>query len=224
MKWLRAILPYLWIPVGLGVLYNVWVFTSRRSPHSTGGKDDRSSAIIAPEELGGAVKIVQFYARDGIVIEGNSTVVCYGVLNAKSVQISPAVADVWPAVNRCVDIHPTRETRYTLTAEGADGRSVSESFLVQVAADASQLPRITSFRVTECKKDYLGDPLYKVRFSDENAVEVSVDPAVIPTLHGAPFGDFYVSAKQPTVLTLSVKGKFGHIVRQQLTVDQSKCK
>ena len=223
MKWLRAILPYLWIPVGLGVLYNVWVFTSRRSSHPA-GTDDRSSAIIAPQDLGGAVKIVQFYARDAIVIEGSSTVICYGVLNAKSVRLDPPIAGVWPAVNRCVDIHPTRETRYTLTAEGADGRSVSESFDVQVAADAAQLPRITSFHVTACKKDYMGDPLYKVGFSDENAVEVSVDPPVIPTLHGAPFGEFYVSAKQPTTVTLSVKSKFGHIVRRQLVVDASKCK
>ena len=223
MKRLRAILPYLWISVGIGVLYNVWVFTSRRSSHPT-GTDDRSSAILAPQDLGGAVKIVQFYARDGIVIEGNSTVICYGVLNAKSVRLDPPIADVWPAMNRCVDIHPTRETRYTLMAEGADGRSVSESFDVQVAADAAQLPRITSFHVTSCKKDYMGDPLYKVGFSDENAVEVSVDPPVIPTLHGAPFGEFYLSAKQPTTVTLSVKGKFGHIVRQQLIVDASKCK
>jgi hypothetical protein len=223
MKWLRAILPYMWIPIGLGVLYNVWVFTSRRSAH-TGGSDERSSAIIAPQDLGGSVKIVQFYARDGIVIEGSSTVLCYGVLNAKSVRLEPAIADVWPSANRCVDIQPTRETRYTLSAEGTDGRSVSESFNVQVAADASQLPRITSFHVTACKKDYLGDPLYKVAFADENAVEVSVDPAVIPTLHGAPFGEFYISAKQPTTVTLSVKGKFGHTVRQQLVVDSSKCK
>ncbi|HKE24265.1 MAG TPA: hypothetical protein VKB88_18010 [Bryobacteraceae bacterium] len=223
MKRLRALLPYIWIPIGLGVLYNVWVFTSRQSAR-TAGSDDRSSAIIAPENLGGSVKIVQFYARDGIVIEGRSTVLCYGVLNAKSVRLEPSIADVWPSVNRCVDIHPARETRYTLTAEGADGRSVSESFNVQVAADASQLPRITSFRVTACKKDYLGDPLYKVSFADENAVEVSVDPAVIPTLHGAPFGEFYVSAKHPTTVTLSVKGKYGHTVRQQLVVDSSQCK
>jgi hypothetical protein len=223
MKWLRAILPYMWIPLGIGVLYNVWVFTSRRSSHP-GGTDDHSSAIIAPGDLGGAVKIVQFYAREGIVIEGSSTVLCYSVLNAKSVELSPKVANVWPAVNRCVDIHPTRETRYTLTAEGADGRSVSESFNVQVAADESQIPRITSFRVTGCKKDYLGDPLYKVGFADVNAVEVSVDPPVIPTLHGAPYGEFYVAAKQPTTVTLLVKGKFGHTARQQLTVDQSKCK
>jgi hypothetical protein len=225
MKWLRAILPFLWIPIGLGVLYNVWVFSSRGGWWSKSHPaDGTSSAILAPSDLGGSVKIVQFYARDGIVIEGSSTVICYGVLNAKTVRLSPPVADVWPSMNRCVDVHPARETRYTLTAEGADGRTVSESFSVQVAADAAVLPKITSFRITACKKDYLGDPLFKLAFSDENAEEVSVDPQAIPTLHGAPFGEFYVSAKQPTIYTLSVKGKYGHIVRRQLTVDASQCK
>jgi hypothetical protein len=40
---------------------------------------------------------------------------------------------LWPALNRCLYVQPQRETRYTLTAEGADGKRVTESFVLKVA-------------------------------------------------------------------------------------------
>ena len=221
----RAIVRYLWVVLLIGLLYNGWVLWNRRArwrgpkPYET-----PESAISVPEGIGGAVKIVQFYAREGVVTEGSATVLCYGVLNAKTVRLDPPDGDVWPSPNRCLAIHPMHETRYTLTAEGADGKHVSESFHVQVAADEALLPKITSFKVVSCKKDYLGEPIFKLRFSDQNAEEVSIEPKVLPTLHGAPYGDFYVSPGKSTTYTLSVTGKYGHVARQQLTVEAAQCK
>src|SRR5262249_31194678 len=105
---------------------------------------------------GTAVKILQFYARDGTLTEGSPSVICYGVLNAKSVEIAPPVGNMFVALNRCVGVAIEHDTRYTLTAEGNDGRKVSASFIVAVHPDEALLPKITSFEIVNREKDYRG--------------------------------------------------------------------
>jgi hypothetical protein len=218
----RALQRRMWIAIAVLALYTGWLIGRHRG-WSLGWHGWRTpeSAISVPEGLGGRVKIVQFYAREGVVTEGGATVICYGVLNAKAVRIDPPIADIWPSLNHCIEVRPAQETRYTLTAQGADGTSVAQSFTLRTAADKALLPKITSFRVLACKKDYLGEPLFKLSFTDQNAEEVWVEPAVIPTLHRAPYGEFYAT---PGTYTLSVKGKYGHVARQKLTVEGSKCR
>jgi hypothetical protein len=167
------------------------------------------------------VKITAFYARDGVVTEGGSTVLCYGVSNAKSVRLDPPVEKISPSLNRCIEVRPRGEARYTLTAEGSDGQTASQSVTVSVGADQSTLPRITSFQIDGTKKDYSGQTMYTLSFGVQNAEEISIDPPVFPTLHGAPSGQFSVKPDKTTVYTLIVKGKNGHVARQQLTVKVS---
>jgi hypothetical protein len=164
------------------------------------------------------VKITAFYTRDGVVIEGGSTVLCYGVSNAKSVRLDPPVEKISPSLNRCIEVRPRGETRYTLTAEGSDGQTASQSLTVSVGADQSTLPKITSFQIDGTKKDYSGQTMYTLSFGVQNAEEISIDPPVFPTLHGAPSGQFSVKPDKTTTYTLIVKGKNGHVARQQLTV------
>src|SRR5262245_4141639 len=168
---------------------------------------------------GSAVRILQFYASDASVIQGNKSLICYGVLNAKSVRIEPLADAVSPSLNRCVEIEPRRDTRYTLTAEGNDGLTVSESFVLGVKPDPQMLPKITYFQVSTGKPDYAGDLVFTMAFSQQNGAEVSIDPPVFPTLHGTPRGNFYVKPKKTTVYTLTVTGKFGNRVQQQLRVE-----
>lgn len=164
------------------------------------------------------VKILNFYPRDPVVTEGGETVLCYGVSNAKSVRIEPAVAGVWPALSRCVEVHPKAATRYTLTAVGDDGRIATQAVNVEVGADTSALPKISSFQVESARKDYAGKTVFTLGFSAQNAVEISIDPPVFPPLHGAPSGQFGVSPDKTTTYTLTVKGKSGHVVHQKLVV------
>src|ERR1700722_5561749 len=77
----------------------------------------------APAPTADPVKIIAFYARDTVVTEGGNTLLCYDVSNAKSVRIDPPVEGVSPSLTRCVEIRPKGETRYTLTAVGADGQA-----------------------------------------------------------------------------------------------------
>ena len=213
----------LWVAVLVLALYSGWQLARRWTSAVAPRQDTHQSAIYTPADEGSAVRIVMFYARDGILTEGAATVLCYGVLNASAVRLDPPAGAVWPSRNHCIDIRPQRDTRYTLTAHGADGRTASASFIVQVAPDPAILPKIDSFRVARCKKDYLGKPVFALSFSDHNAEEVSIDPPVFRPLAGAPMGQFYVAPETTTTYTLSVRGKYGHVARQQLTVDVSTC-
>jgi len=73
----------------------------------------------------GPVRILRFYASTGSIAAGGTAQLCYGVENAKSVHISPAVDKVLPAANRCLEIVPERTTHYTIMAEGFDGHVVT---------------------------------------------------------------------------------------------------
>jgi hypothetical protein len=73
------------------------------------------------------VKILQFYATAGTIAKGGKALLCYGVVNAAIVRIDPAAESVWPSMSRCFEVAPVRSTQYTLTAEGADHKTVSEA-------------------------------------------------------------------------------------------------
>jgi hypothetical protein len=173
---------------------------------------------------GDSAKILQFYARDSVLTEGGKTVLCYGVSDARSVRIDPPVDGVGPALSRCVEVRPKRETLYTLIAEGSDGRAVSQAVDVQIASDPVSLPKITSFGIASCVKDYEGKPVFSLSFGAQNGEEVSIDPPVFAPLHGSTYGQFGVRPEKTTTYTLSVTGKFGHVVHKQLTVDVAACK
>ena len=81
----------------------------------------------------GPVKILQFYASVGLLTAGDKALLCYGVENARSVRISPAVDHVYPSMNHCLEIEPEHTTHYTILAEGYDGRVATQSFTLPVA-------------------------------------------------------------------------------------------
>jgi hypothetical protein len=180
-------------------------------------EEARARAAFLGTYGGSAVKILQFYTRDGQLVEGRATVLCYGVLNARSVNIEPKVEGVSPALNRCVEVSPLRDTKYTLTAEGTDGQTVTAAFTLPVVPDEETLPRIKTFGIDKQGVDR-GRPYFVISFSVENAVTVAVDPPVIPVLHGAPLGRFTVSPEKSTTYTLTVTGKHGHKATKQLKV------
>ena len=224
MEVLRKLYVYMWVAVAMAAMYSGWVMLSRHlgTPRRAAQPDAGRAAHDAElaRVYGGTdVRILQFYAREGSVTEGNKSAICYSVVNAKSVRLEPPVQGVFPSFNRCVEIAPARDTRYTLIAEGADGRMVSESFILGVKPDPETLPRITSFEVVEGKPDYRGRMVYLISFGQQNGLEVAIDPPAFPTLHGAPSGRFYVAPAQTTTYTLTVTGKFGHRVQRQLTLE-----
>src|SRR5581483_8712399 len=209
--------------IALAATYLGWVFVSRavgtarwsRKNGQIEGKNSDFSRI----DGGNDVKILQFYAREGEIVEGGKSVICYGVLNARSVRIEPAISGVSPSLNRCVEVSGEKATRYTLVAEGNDGRIVSESFVLGVRPDEETLPKITSFGIAKRERDYTGKWIFSLSFGAQNPEEVSIDPPVFPPLHRSPMGSFYVAPAKTTTYTLTVTGKHGHKAVKQVTVE-----
>lgn len=137
MRLFRGIQAFLWVASAVAVAYSAWVFTGRFFDRKRLEQRVERKAAAAPNPEfdrtygGSTVRIVQFYARDGTVSPAQSTMLCYGVLNATAVRINPAVDGVRPALNRCVEVKPAKTTTYTLTVEGAGGM-VSEDVTVVV--------------------------------------------------------------------------------------------
>jgi len=207
----------------LAVAYLGWVFVSRAISANRWTQQNTAAKTDNPEFArvygGSDVRILQFYAREGTVVEGGRSVICYGVLNAKAVRIEPALSGVGPALNRCLEVSAENPTRYTLTAEGFDGRSVSESFVLGVRPDQETLPRITRFAISKRERDYTGKWIFSLTFSAQNPEEVSIDPPVFRPLHRSPMGSFYVAPVKTTMYTLTVTGKYGHKATRSLTVE-----
>jgi hypothetical protein len=199
-----------WIFVGRALSTSRW--TRRNAP------PDERSAEFARLYGGTDVKIIQFYAREGNIVEGTKSVICYGVLNARSVRIDPPLDGVSPSLNRCVEVSAAKETRFTLTADGFDGRSVSESFVLGVRPDQDTLPRITAFAVSKRERDYTGKWIFSLTFSAQNPEQVSIDPPVFRPLYRSPMGSFYVAPEKTTTYTLTVTVNFGHKATKSLTI------
>lgn len=137
MQVLRKALPYTTAAVALGALYTAWVFTSRwndnrRIEQAAAAQRTKFDREITELYGSGRLKILTFYASPGLIHRGEKALVCYGVVNARTVRLDPAVERVWPSASRCFTVMPDRETRYTLTAEDGEGHAATESFVLQV--------------------------------------------------------------------------------------------
>lgn len=135
MKHLRTGLA---VTAVLAGLYLAWVFATRHSSTKrwTARQEEARGAVGTTEierlYRGSELKILNFYLRDSTIAPGGSTLLCYGVVNAGVVRLNPPVADLYPSINRCVEVAPPRDTTYTLTAEAGDGRVTSKSVFLRV--------------------------------------------------------------------------------------------
>jgi hypothetical protein len=132
MKQIRIVL---WIGLVVAVARIGWICLVRHDAHlrmMAGASQLRPESSYQSQADDGKLEITQFYARSGRVTEGDPNLICYGVRNAVSVRIEPPVENLTPAVNRCFFIDPPEDTTYTLVAEDAGGRQVSQSFGVLV--------------------------------------------------------------------------------------------
>ncbi len=88
---------------------------------------------VRPYEASGPVRILQFYASAGAVLPGQTARLCYGVEHAKSVRISPLLAEAYPSTRHCLDVVQQHTTHYTILAEGYDGAVATRSLTIPVA-------------------------------------------------------------------------------------------
>ncbi len=130
---MRQAVRYMFVGMAMALLYVAWTLYDRYNSNREYERAvERKHQPAPPPDFGSEVKILQFYASPNAVAKGQQAILCYGVANAKTVRLEPAAEAVWPALNRCFYLAPQRDTRYTLTAEGADGKPVTESLEIQV--------------------------------------------------------------------------------------------
>ena len=121
---LRRLQPVLWVASAVAIAYCAWIFTGRifeRKRLEQRVHDQGTNPEFKRLYSGDAVRILQYYAREGALHKGESTLLCYGVLNATGVRIEPSIEGVYPAMNRCLEITPKQTTNYTITADGPNG-------------------------------------------------------------------------------------------------------
>lgn len=115
----------------------VWIYHSRRAAERDVQKQvaqrqvDNARSTIAAYG-GDKLTILQFYATPAAIHRGETAQICYGVSNAKDVRIDPPVENVWPSLDRCVDVTPKRNTTYNLIAQDASGHTEKATVTVAV--------------------------------------------------------------------------------------------
>ena len=78
------------------------------------------------------VQIIAFYASPNVIRPGQHISLCYGVAQAKTIQIEPPAGDAWPTFTRCLDVAPRKTTTYTLTATDAAGKQIQQTTEVRM--------------------------------------------------------------------------------------------
>jgi type IV pilus biogenesis protein CpaD/CtpE len=160
-----------------------------------------------------AVKITQFYASPQQIGKGEKTLLCYGVENATAVRLSPPVEKVWPAMSRCIEITPAETTKYTLTAEGAQGHSVSQSTEVNIGAAKAKIieVNVSALEVTR-------GTAVRVCYTARNGVAVDAGPGTFVTNRNPDKGCISEIPQATTTYHVTITGRGGDKDTEQVTV------
>ena len=137
----RKYFLYSWLVFAAVLCYLGWVFYSRWRENQEIDRKVKAQQDVKNnaeerrvfEMLGGnRFEILNFYASPRSIRRGDSAQLCYGVSNAKSVRLDPPEGRVWPAVSRCFDVAPKKETTYTLTAIDASGNVLTQKVTLKI--------------------------------------------------------------------------------------------
>jgi hypothetical protein len=159
-----------------------------------------------------AVRITQFYADSSSVARGQRVLLCYGVENAKTVRLDPPGQELSAALARCVEATPSADTTYTLTAEGADGKTATRTLAIPVGPPRAKIVNVNVSSL-EVKP---GDPV-TICYTVENAKSVSIEP-----LHfsggGKPKGCVNALPGRSTTYVITATGAGGDKDQERVTV------
>jgi hypothetical protein len=176
----------------------------------------------APVQPVTAVKITHFYAGSQAVIQGQAVTLCYGVEDAVAVRLRPPVEELKPGYNRCFQTTLERTTTYTLVAEGADGRTVSQSVTVELKAapkappPPAPIPALITMFVASASEVPAGMPV-TLCYGAPEAQSLSIEPAVEP-LKPTRRDCFIVKPDRATTYTITARAPDGYVETAQVTV------
>src|ERR1035438_3202943 len=116
-------------------------------------------------------RITQFYTTKAEMARGETALVCYGVENATAVWLEPPRRELSAALARCVEVSPLADTTYKLTAEGADGKTVTGELKVAVGAARARIVNVNVSALEVKARD-----LVSICYTVENARAVTIQP------------------------------------------------
>ena len=128
--------PFVIVVIAVSVLFLGWVLSTRGSA-GTQTETLRTTAAQRNAQTvayygNGQLKVLNFYANPPEVRRGSHTLVCYGVSNASSVRIEPAVGETWPSTGRCMEVTAASDTEYKLTAQDTAGHEETRTLNLHV--------------------------------------------------------------------------------------------
>lgn len=135
---LEAVLPYTTVALLIVAGWVAWTFYQRHESNVAAQraleqKQEAARKRVVDEVYGsGEIRFLGFSADRGLLKRGESTELCYGLVNAKTLTLNPPVEPVAPSYHHCVEIAPKTTTTYTLTADDGKGHTKSESLTVRV--------------------------------------------------------------------------------------------
>ncbi len=131
-------IPYTTVLMIIVALWVAWIFYSRRAENAKAEAELQAKQAQAQKDAAdfvlqhGELTFTTFEAADGTLKRGQTTELCYGVVNAKSVKLDPPVEQLKPSIRHCMDIAPKKTTVYTITAADGAGHTKSASLTVHV--------------------------------------------------------------------------------------------
>jgi hypothetical protein len=134
----RKLLHYTWIAVLIAGLYVAWIFYSRHEREVAAEqelarqKQEQAKRVDNLIFGSGELQFTVFSADSGVLRRGETTELCYGVVNAVRVELDPQIEQAKPTYRHCIEIAPKKTTTYTIKATDAKGNTKSQSLTVQV--------------------------------------------------------------------------------------------
>ncbi len=135
---LQGILPYTTVAVIIAALYVAWTFYSRHQANRAAERaieskrTEQNKQFVQQMYGSGEIKFTAMSADSGVLTRGQTTQLCFGVVNAKTVKIDPPVEQLKPTYQHCFEVAPKETTTYTITADDGAGHTKSESLTIQV--------------------------------------------------------------------------------------------
>jgi hypothetical protein len=138
-SFLSRLLPITTVGIIIAALYVAWTFYSRHertqeAEQAIQKKQDDDRKRVANQIFGsGEIKFSTFSIATSVLKRGETTQLCYGVVNATSVKLDPPPPEpLKPSYRHCLDISPKKTTKYTITASNDKGESQSQSLTLRV--------------------------------------------------------------------------------------------
>ena len=168
----------------------------------------------APKRASSAdeARITQFYVTSQRVARGEKALLCYGVENASAVWLDPGHKELSAALSRCIEVTPTEDTTYVLSAQNPGGKPVTRE--VKVVTGAARV-HIVNVNVSALQVKP-GD-LVSVCYTVENARSVTIAPL---KHHGGadPKGCATDEPRKTTTYTITATGSGGDTDQEHVTV------